>query len=154
MLAFLLSSPLLVEGLFLGSCLHLRTRTTDTLTELPPQQQATHVLIPPEGLLGNKSLLRKSLLSRHGVPQPAGLLPYPSGQLGQAEAEGFVSLHVLQLYLQSHIHLLPTERKIKNEARCHPKGCASKCIFEHMGWDLQACSLFLWVSVQFWTVAN
>ena len=45
----------------------------------------------------------------------------------------------------------PPDRKCR---RCHPKRCTSKHILEHMGWDLQACSLFLWVSVQFWTVAN
>lgn len=77
--------------------------------EPPPRQQATHVLVLPEGLLGNESLVRKSSLSRHGAPQCARLLPYPSGQLGQPEAEGCVSLHILQFYPQSHVHLLRTE---------------------------------------------
>lgn len=75
--------------------------------------KATHILVPPEALLGRENLLRKkSSLSKHGVPQPDGVLLYPSAIWGNQR--GYVPL--LQLYLESHIHLLLTE-DIKQDVR-------------------------------------
>lgn len=45
-----------------------RYSITYTLTELPSQQQAIHVLVLPEDLLGSESLMRQSSVSRHRAP--------------------------------------------------------------------------------------
>lgn len=84
-------------------------------------RQATHTLTLPEGLLGSENLVRRSSLSKHGAPQPDRLLPYPPASWCNQRGD----IPLLQLYLESHVHLLLTENMKqdvmpKDEYLCTP----------------------------------
>lgn len=145
MFALLLLSPVFAEWRLSAFGLHLRNRTTYTLTEPPPP--AAHCPRPARGSSGEGepgdeelALQAQSATARRapahtpavsrGDPRPKALFRFTFSTATRRVTSVF------------------SPQKKKNEARHHPKRCTSKRIFEHTGWHLWACSLFHWVSIE------